>query len=114
MKHIVSVILIALLSVALCLFMPWWSIAIAAFVVALLIPQHPLRSFLSGFVALFILWGGLAFYISYNNQYVLAEKLSVLILKSDQHILLVLVTALIGAVVGALSALSGSLLRRLF
>jgi hypothetical protein len=39
MKFIVSLLLTALLSFALCLFLPWWFIAVAAFLVALSIPQ---------------------------------------------------------------------------
>ena len=97
MKFIISIVLIALLSVAACLYLPWWSIAIAAFIVAATIPQKPFLSFLSGFVALFLLWGALSWYISSSNSHLLAHKVSVLILKADNPALLVLVTALIGA-----------------
>ena len=79
MKFIISFILTILLSFALCLFLPWWSIAIAAFIVAALIPQKPGRSFVTGFIALFLLWGGLSFWISNNNDHILAHKVSQLI-----------------------------------
>lgn len=61
MKFFVSLLLTALLSFAACLYLPWWSIALAAFLVAALVPQKPFRSFLAGFAALFLLWGGLSF-----------------------------------------------------
>ncbi|UEG48912.1 hypothetical protein LK994_09705 [Ferruginibacter lapsinanis] len=112
MKFIVSIVLIALLSFAACLYLPWWSIAIVAFMVAALIPQNPGKAFLSGFIALFLLWGRLAFVISANNEHLLAHKVSVLILKMDSPYLLVFVTALIGALVAGLAALSGSYLRK--
>src|SRR5689334_14080342 len=99
MKFLVSIILIALLSLAACLYLPWWSIAIAAFIVTAAIPQHPLKAFLAGFIALFILWGALAWFISSNNDHLLAHKVSVLMLKQDSPALLVTVTALIGALV---------------
>ncbi|MFM6926019.1 MAG: hypothetical protein ACKOU7_11000, partial [Ferruginibacter sp.] len=95
-----------------CLFLPWWSIAIAAFIIAALIPQKPFRSFLTAFIALFLLWGGLSFWISNNNDHVLAHKVSQLILKMDSPLMLVLVTALIGALVAAFAALAGSYLRK--
>ena len=55
MKFFVSLLLTALLSFAACLYLPWWSIALAAFLVAALVPQKPFRSFLAGFAALFLL-----------------------------------------------------------
>jgi len=112
MKFIISFILTILLSFALCLFLPWWSIAIAAFIVAALIPQKPGRSFVTGFIALFLLWGGLSFWISNNNDHILAHKVSQLILQMDNPIMLILATALIGALVSGFAALTGSYLRK--
>ncbi len=72
-----------------------------------------MASFLAGFVALFLLWGGLSWYISSSNNDLLAHKVSLLILKMDSPMLLILATALIGALVAGLAALSGSFVRRL-
>ena len=112
MKFIVSIILIALLSFAACLYLPWWSIAIVALIVSALIPQSSGISFLAGFLALFLLWGGLTFWISNNNEHILAHKVSLLIIKMDSPYLLMLITALIGGLVAGLAALTGSFLRR--
>ena len=112
MKFFISLILTALLSFAVCLFLPWWSIAIAAFVVAVLIPQKPFKSFLTGFISLFLLWGGLSFWISNNNDHMLAKKIFVLLLKMDNPYLLIIATALIGALVAGFAALAGSYLRK--
>jgi hypothetical protein len=112
MKFLISIVLIALLSVAACLYLPWWSIAIVAFIVAAIIPQKPFLSFLAGFIALFLLWGALSWYISTNNSHLLAHKVSLLVLKADNPMLLVLITALIGALVAGLGALSGSFVRK--
>ena len=112
MKFTTTIILIALLSFAACLYLPWWIIAITAFVVCTAIPQKPLLSFVAGFAALFLLWGTMAFIISTNNQHILAHRISMLILKSDSPLLLILTTAFTGALVAGMGALSGSLLRR--
>ena len=112
MKFIVSLLLTALLSFALCLFLPWWFIAAAAFLVAVSIPQKPGLAFVSGFLALFLLWGIMSFLISSANDHLLAHKVSVMILKAGNPYLLMVVTALIGGLVAGLAALSGSLLRR--
>ena len=112
MKFFISLMLTALLSFAACLFLPWWSIALAAFLVAALIPQKPGKAFLTGFIALFLLWGGLSFWISNNNDHILAHKVSQLMLKMDNPIVLVLATAFIGALVAGFAALAGSYLRK--
>jgi hypothetical protein len=111
MKFIASILLILVLSFLTCLYFPWWSIAIGAFIVSVIIPQKPGSAFLCGFIALFLLWGGLAYWISANNDHVLAHRVSLLILKNDSPLLLIVVTALIGAVVGGLAALTGSFIR---
>ncbi len=111
-KFISAAVLVALLSAAACLFLPWWSIAPAAFLVSVAIPQKPWVAFLSGFTGLFLLWGGLSWMLSSRNGHLLAHKMSMLILKSDQPMMLVLITALIGALVGGLAALAGSYVRK--
>jgi hypothetical protein len=111
MRFIISILLTALLSFALCLYLPWWSIALAAFAVAALIPQKPVHSFLAGFIALFLLWGTMAFTLSSNNGHLLAHKVSLLLLKFDSPAALITETALIGALVAAFAALAGSFLR---
>lgn len=112
MKFFISFILTILLSFAACLFLPWWSIAIAAFLVAALIPQKPGKSFLTAFIALLLLWGGLSFWISNNNDHILAHKVSQLILSIDNPYFLILGTALIGGLVAGFAALAGSYLRK--
>jgi hypothetical protein len=112
MKFIVSILLIALLSVAACLYLPWWSIAIVAFIVAAVIPQRPLKSFFTGFISLFLLWGSLSWFLSSNNNHLLAHKISLLFLKMDNPFLLIAVTAMIGALVAGFASLAGSFVRK--
>jgi hypothetical protein len=112
MKFIVSIFLIALLSVTACLYLPWWSIAIVAFIVAASIPQKPLKAFLAGFIALFLLWGSLSWFISSNNNHLLAHKVSMIIIKTDSPFILILITALIGSLVAAFASLAGSFVRK--
>ena len=111
MKFIFSLFLIALLSFAACLYLPWWSVAIAGFIVGLVIPLRPLLAFLSGFLAVFLLWAITSYIISNSNDHILAHKVSMLILKADNPTFLILVTGLIGGLVAGFAALSGSFLR---
>ena len=111
MKFLISVLLIAILSFALGLYLPWWTLAVVAFVVAALIHQHAGKSFLSGFIAVFLLWGILALTIDQKNQHVLSQKISTIFPLGGSSFVLVLVTALIGGLVAGLAAMSGSYLR---
>ena len=111
MKFIISIIITILLSFCACLYFPWWSIAIIAFLVAALIPQTPVVSFFSGFIALLVLWGILSFWISTNNDHILAHRVSLLLFKIDNPFLLILSSALIGALVEGFAAITASYIR---
>lgn len=111
MKFIVAFILTALLSYAAGFYLPWWSIAITSFAVAAIIPQKPLRAFLTGFSALFVLWIVLALYIDFNNEHILSMKISELLFKSHSHALIMSVTGLVAGLVGGFAALAGAYLR---
>lgn len=113
MKFIASLVLIMLISFTASIYFPWWIIAIASFVVSAIIPQTALMSFISGFVALFLLWGLLSFIASYQNDHILAHKISMLILKTDSPYLLMLVSAFTGALVAGFAGAAGSSLRKL-
>jgi hypothetical protein len=114
MKFYVSIVLIALLSYAAGLFpvLPWWSFAICTLVVAVTIPQRPFKSFISGFIALFLLWGILSFIIDNNNQHLLSTKVANILPLNGSFVLLIGITAFIGGLVGGLSALTGSYIRK--
>ena len=114
MKLLTSILLSALLAYAAGLYLPWWSAALAAFLVALMLYQRPPLAALAGFVGLLLLWGFISWTRSSSNEHILAHRISQLILKKDSPALLIALTALIGAVTGALGALSGSLARKAF
>ncbi len=113
MKFFISTILIAVLSFAACLYFPWWVIAIASFIVAFAIPQKAGLAFLSGFLALFILWVAMSVYMSSANGNLLVHKISILFLKADNATLLFMLTGLIGGLVAGFGSLSGRLLRKM-
>jgi hypothetical protein len=112
MKFFISLILTALVSFALGFYMSWWSVAIAAFVVAALIRQTPGKSWLAGFLGVFLLWAIIAWWIDVQNQNILSQKIARLIPLGGSTFLLILVTAFIGALVAGFGALTGSYLRK--
>jgi hypothetical protein len=111
-KFLVNTVLIALLSFAGGLFLPFWIIAPVGFVVSFLIPLRPLPAFLSGFTALFLLWGGLALAADMPNHGILATKIAWLLPLNGSPIALILVTALLGALLGGGGALTASFLKK--
>lgn len=111
MKFLVSIVLTALLAFIGGLWLPWWSIAIAAFIVSLLVYQTAGRSFVAGFLGLFLLWGGMAWWIDMQNHGILSKKIASVLPLNGNPTMLILVTALLAALVAGAAAVTGSLLR---
>ncbi|HNP53706.1 MAG TPA: hypothetical protein PKK69_03795 [Ferruginibacter sp.] len=111
MKFLSVLILSIALAFVAGLYLPWWSIAPACFVVAFFIPLKHGWSLLAGFLGIALFWGGMSFWLSEQNNHILAHKVSVLILKKDDPTQLMWITALLGGIIGGLSAWSGALLR---
>lgn len=111
MKILVAIILTALLSFIGGLYLPWWSIAVAAFITALIIPQFAWKAFISGFLGVFILWTLIAWWIDIKNQGILSSKIAVLFHVGSSGVTMIFISAFIGALIGGFAALSGSYLR---
>ena len=111
MKFIVATVLTAILAFISGLFLPWWGIAIAAILVAVLVHQKAGKAFLSGLLGVFLLWAGLAWWIDMKNNSVLSERIATILPLNGNSILLIGVTALVGGLVGGFAAMTGSFLR---
>ena len=108
MRFLLATLLTALLSFIAGLYLPWWSIAIIAFLVALFMRQFIGRSFLSGFLGIFLLWFIVALWIDIKNEHILSQKIAQVFPLGGSSVLLILITALIGALVGGFAAMSGA------
>jgi len=111
MKFIAAIVLTALLAFAGGLWFGWWIIAIAAFLIALLVHQRAGKAFLSGAAGVFLLWGALAWWIDMKNEHILSKRIAEVLPLGGNSFLLIVVTAVIGGLVAGLAALSGSYLR---
>jgi hypothetical protein len=107
MKFIVQVVVIALLGWLLTLFLPWWGIALAGFAGGYVVKSN--ANFTAGFIGIALLWALHALLIDLNAAAPLAEKVASLLMVKSKA-LLVVVTSLIGGLVGGFSSLTGSLL----
>lgn len=111
MKFIVAIVLTAFLAFAGGLWFDWWSVAVAAFIIALLVHQKAVKAFFAGFLGVFILWGAFAWWIDMKNENILSKKIAATLPLGGNVILLILLTAFVGALVAGFGAMSGSYLR---
>ena len=111
MKFLLATLLTAVLAFLAGIFLPWWSIALVSFFVALFLVRHIGWGFLSGFLGIFICWGLLALWIDIKNESLLSHKIAQLFPLGGSPALIILVTALVGALVGGFAAMAGSSLR---
>ncbi len=113
MRFLIFVLSIILVSFFAQLYLSWWSIALIAALAGVWSGYSPIRSFSMGFLAIFLLWAGYAFWLDMGNESILSEKLKELF-GGVPGALLILITGVIGGLVGGLGALTGSLWTKLF
>lgn len=114
MKFIVSILLVALVTFAVGVYgnLPWWSFVVTNFLIAVAMPIKPIRSFLAGALGVGALWAGLAFGIDLANNHILSTKVAQILPLGGSYIALIIVTALVGALLGGLASLTGSFVRK--
>lgn len=112
MKFFAALIITILLAFISGLFLPWWAIAVAAFLAALLVKQRAGFAFLSGFFALLLLWSGLALWIDMQNESILSARIAGLFGINNNSFLLILITGTVGGLVAGFAAMTGSFLGR--
>jgi len=108
MKFILSTLLTAALAFIAGIWLPWWSIAIVALAVAILLRLSPGYGFLAGFLGIFLCWALTASWIDVQNDGILSSKVSQLLPLGGSRLLLILVTGLVGGLIGGFAALTGS------
>jgi hypothetical protein len=109
MRFVLALVIIAILAFLAGVYFPWWTIALVAALVAALIPQRPLYSFLSGFVAVAGLWILLASLINASNTGILAGRIGRLMGVGNHPVVMVLLSGFVGGLVAGLAALSVAL-----
>ena len=109
MRFIFTTLLIAALAALLSRFLPWWIVAVVAAAVAFILKLRGGMAFGAGFVAIFAVW--LISYLILDHDHVLSGRLAQVFYVKSPYLFMI-VAAFVGGLVGGLSALSGSLLRR--
>jgi uncharacterized membrane protein len=109
MRLIPQILAIALLGFVAELILPWYSVAFVAFVLGYWLTSE--SNFLGGFIAIALLWGIKIAVVLNGAATDLADRVA-LIFPFKERWILILVTLLIGALVGGLSAMTGGMLKK--
>lgn len=94
------------------LFLPWWIIAIVAFVLTWYFKTGKLLSFSAAFLTVFIVWALRAYWVDLGAEHTTATLIGN-ILGGLTPSLAIFLTALTGGIVAGISGLSGSMVREL-
>jgi hypothetical protein len=113
MKFISAIILTALTGyiAGILSFSPWWGFVVTTLLIAVLVHQKAGKAFLSGFLGIFLLWAGLAYWMDDQNNGILSHKIAQILPLNGNSLLLILVTGVVGGLVAGFAAMSGSFLR---
>jgi hypothetical protein len=109
MKFIIQFITILIGAYILELFLPWYCIAISAFLGGYILKSN--ANFFAGFLAIGLLWLLKAMLIDATSTSILADRVA-LIFPVKQKALLYVVMVLLGGLVGGFAALAGSALKQ--
>ena len=110
----IKVLIVIALSFILTLFLPWYGVAIAAFITGLVLSNKPGNNFLAGFFGVGLFWLGYALFLDIRNEHVLSTKIALLF--SDNlgvditSGVLVMVTTFLGALIGGLSCMAAAMI----
>lgn len=111
MKFLQYTLVVAVLAILLALFLPWWSVAIAGFAGPWIVKRGFGASFAGGFLAVFLLWTGMALWISFSTASPLPDRVALLISPSLSGIGLALVSGAIGGLVAGTGSIAARILR---
>jgi hypothetical protein len=106
MKFTIQTILTIIICFALQYFLPWWTMAIGAFGVGYFVNNKSYVSFFAGLVGAGLLWAGAAYYNDLTTHAILSNKIDHLLPLPS-----LLMTTLIGGIVGGFGGMTGALLR---
>ena len=114
MKFVAAILLSGLLAFVFGLFttLPWWCFAISSFVVALAIHQNGWKSFVTGFLGVFLLWISMAFLKDIVNGHILATKVAEILPLGGSYVAVIFVTGIVGGLVSGFAAMTASYTRK--
>ena len=95
-------------------FFEWWTVAIAAFIGGAIFGKSSGETFVKGMIAVIIVWLLMVCYSHFSTQGILSNKIAQILPMGGNVGILIVVTVLIGGLVGGFGAMSGFFVRNLF
>lgn len=105
-------LLVLVLGFILQLFLPWWVIGLVSFGLAFVWAQRPGQAFVAGFGGIGLGWLLYSLFFHLRNEGLLTAKMGALF-QLPHPLLLLLLGAIVGGLVGGTAALAGLYCRRL-
>jgi hypothetical protein len=104
-KNIKNFIFTVILAYLLSLYLPWWSVMIAAFISGFLIPLKKGAVFFIPCIAIVLLWIVQSYMHSSANDFILAKKIATLLMLNGNSTLLLLLAGVVGGIAGGVSGI---------
>jgi hypothetical protein len=108
----IQIALIVLLSTLVQLVLPWWSLAVIAFAVCAWRSDSGGQAFIIGFLSIALVWMTYALIIHLHTKGIFTSRVGALLFKSSSVALPLVVTVILGGLVGGLAGLTGFFVRR--
>lgn len=105
MRFLLATLIIALFTLAITWWMPWWSLAIIAALTCFALRPRP--AFWAGFLGIFLLWLTAGLVADAPNEHILSTRMAG-VFKLPHWSLFLLVSAVVGGLVGGFAAWTGA------
>ncbi len=111
---LVKLAIIAILSLVLTFFLPWYTPFIICFLTGLILSNKPGNNFLAGLLGIALFWLSYALFLDIKNDHVMSTKIADLFSEKLQTeitgAVLIMITTFLGAILGGLSAMAGAMI----
>lgn len=109
-----GMLLTAVLSAIAGWFLPWWWLLPLCFLLGMFLAPVNRSPFIRGFLAIFFLWAGYAWWLDFQNESILSARLVQLFPIPQWPILLIIITGLLGGLQAGLIMKAGDIFRRMW
>jgi hypothetical protein len=113
MKFIFATLAIAVVAFGVQLVLPWWSLALVAFLIGFVSNLSGWAALAAGFLGSGSVWALYAFLLNSGNDSLLSHKMAALFGVPSSALLMVAISALVAALLGGFAAAGGRNLKQL-
>ena len=113
MENLIKVLITITIAFILSLFLPWWSIMVAGFIMGAIVGLKKADAFFIPFVAVAMLWIIQALVLAFPNDFTMTKKIAVLLPLEGNTFLLFLITGLVGGIAAGIAGVFGNQFKQL-